>query len=1092
MPAAGRIIIHCILLSILLPIPSAAVEELGEKPFPKEYDFRYTDFEELVTDSTTFQIYTHPDIVGSVQATIDTTRDQLLVGAREQLWRFSLSDLSLEESLEWKSEDKESCVQRGQQESDCYNFIKILLVYQDDILVCGTNAFNPWCTWRAADNLTEVRETIPRAYGFCPFSPHHNSTGIITSQRDYISATSVDSAQRIPVIYRIYTHSNEKLRTQQNSKWLNEPDFVSAYEIGDFVYFFFREVATEYINCGKRIYARVARVCKSDKGGEMFFKDNWTTYLKARLNCSIPGEYPFYFDELQSTYLLKHNNESLLYGVFTTPDNALPGSAVCVFNMSSFTATFSGPFKYQESAKYAWERHSNKEPLLRCPDSSTMKRSFQLTEMVEDQNKYQMMDMAVQPHSQSPVLLGPSERWSHVVADTVVGKKGTYNVIFVATTSGVIRKMLNLPTEKEPCLIEEIKVTPNGDHKPVKQLRISKEHNALYVFTLKNVMRIPLYRCSRFSTESLCLNAMDPYCGWDSGKGKCSPAPNGDPTLSFWKQDVTSCPVHKHPVDGQWSTWSPWTSCSQSGNNPSSGNCLCRLRSCDSPPALYGGQPCQGSAVEVANCTIHGQWSDWTSWSKCSTTCGSGQQTRSRSCSNPPPMNGGDDCKPLSKDEEFKASVRPFCVGNPACPEPPVAGNWSVWTPWSDCTAKCNGGIQNRRRTCTNPLPQRGGLPCAGNTNEWRMCNSYKCKDQQKLTRWTPWSNINQTVSGHWEQRYRFVCTASVPDPNLIRSSHIKTHTRFCLKSDSSCYRPDKLEFNSSVDGDWSTWSTWSGCSADCGTGMQWRARSCDNPEPIGFGQDCQGLSSEFKTCNDQECIAAWGSWSDYSVCSVTCGQGSQTRFRSCSFPQAGFNGSVDVTCVGISEESVPCFQPVCNDTGLWDQWSYWSECNSDSIQFRHRTCREHLPDICRGSSVQAQKCFYLGEGRALKYTSMGYRRDYTLIHLTVIGCAAFFMGVVICVGIYICFHNWKSIRSYDIQKPAKGHVYDKPRFGSFASQLSLDFLTVNNKIYDSCTLSSRGTAVVKDSTFKKDKYRNFSDNMYATIRTNYSLRTEV
>lgn len=67
-------------------------------------------------------------------------------------------------------------------------------------------------------------------------------------------------------------------------------------------------------------------------------------------------------------------------------------------------------------------------------------------------------------------------RWSHVLADTVAGKTGTFNVIFVATTTGVIRKMLNLPTENEPCLIEEIKVTPNGDFKPIKQLRISKEH----------------------------------------------------------------------------------------------------------------------------------------------------------------------------------------------------------------------------------------------------------------------------------------------------------------------------------------------------------------------------------------------------------------------------------------------------------------------------------------------------------------------------------------------------------------------------------------------------------------------------------------
>lgn len=33
--------------------------------------------------------------------------------------------------------------------------------------------------------------------------------------------------------------------------FISEPDFVSAYEVDNFIYFFFREVATEYINCGK-------------------------------------------------------------------------------------------------------------------------------------------------------------------------------------------------------------------------------------------------------------------------------------------------------------------------------------------------------------------------------------------------------------------------------------------------------------------------------------------------------------------------------------------------------------------------------------------------------------------------------------------------------------------------------------------------------------------------------------------------------------------------------------------------------------------------------------------------------------------------
>ena len=29
------------------------------------------------------------------------------------------------------------------------------------------------------------------------------------------------------------------------------------------------------------------------------FKRRWTTYLKSRLNCSIPGDYPFYFNHLR-------------------------------------------------------------------------------------------------------------------------------------------------------------------------------------------------------------------------------------------------------------------------------------------------------------------------------------------------------------------------------------------------------------------------------------------------------------------------------------------------------------------------------------------------------------------------------------------------------------------------------------------------------------------------------------------------------------------------------------------------------------------------------------------------------------------------
>lgn len=67
----------------------------------------------------------------------------------------------------------------------------------------------------------------------------------------------------------------------------------------DYIFFFFRETAVEYMNCGKKMYSRVGRVCKHDKGGPHQFGDRWTSFLKSRLNCSVPGEYPFYFDEIR-------------------------------------------------------------------------------------------------------------------------------------------------------------------------------------------------------------------------------------------------------------------------------------------------------------------------------------------------------------------------------------------------------------------------------------------------------------------------------------------------------------------------------------------------------------------------------------------------------------------------------------------------------------------------------------------------------------------------------------------------------------------------------------------------------------------------
>ena len=58
---------------------------------------------------------------------------------------------------------------------------------------------------------------------------------------------------------------------------------------------------------------------------------------------------------------------------------------------------------------------------------------------------------------------------------------------------------------------------------------------------------------------------------------------------------------------------------------------------------------------------VDGGWSVWDSWSTCSVTCGGGLQDRSRSCTNPPPAYGGEECK--GDKQEIRSCNQQPCPG---------------------------------------------------------------------------------------------------------------------------------------------------------------------------------------------------------------------------------------------------------------------------------------------------------------------------------------------------------------------------------------------------------------------------------------------
>lgn len=60
---------------------------------------------------------------------------------------------------------------------------------------------------------------------------------------------------------------------------------------------------------------------------------------------------------------------------------------------------------------------------------------------------------------------------------------------------------------------------------------------------------------------------------------------------------------------------------------------------------------------------VDGNYSDWTAWSQCSSSCGSGSRYRTRSCTNPAPSFGGQPCYNIGGDEEVEACLQRDCPG---------------------------------------------------------------------------------------------------------------------------------------------------------------------------------------------------------------------------------------------------------------------------------------------------------------------------------------------------------------------------------------------------------------------------------------------
>jgi semaphorin 6 len=304
------------------------------------------------------------------------------------------------------------------------------------------------------------------------------------------------------------------------------------------------------------VYSRVGRVCKKDGGGPHTFRNKWTTFLKTRLNCSVPGVYPFYFDEIQSvTQVVGGGGADRIFGVFNTPENSVTASAVCSFSLADIRASFEADFKVQADANANWlpvtAAAFDRRPGACSKDS---------TDLPEDHLNFikenVLMDTAVPSTIRLPhyVRTSPQERLTTIAVDAGVattttgqedgsGRTIRADVLFVGTSRGRVLKLASLYVDglgHQTNLIEELQIFPyhvavnnilvvrteEGMNSTDEEQGSSKKAAAvgkIVVLSDHEVKSVRLQRCASLNVQSCaeCVGLQDPYCAWNLQSQRC-------------------------------------------------------------------------------------------------------------------------------------------------------------------------------------------------------------------------------------------------------------------------------------------------------------------------------------------------------------------------------------------------------------------------------------------------------------------------------------------------------------------------------------------------------------------------------------------
>uniref|UniRef100_A0A674ML26 Thrombospondin type-1 domain-containing protein 7A n=1 Tax=Takifugu rubripes TaxID=31033 RepID=A0A674ML26_TAKRU len=412
-----------------------------------------------------------------------------------------------------------------------------------------------------------------------------------------------------------------------------------------------------------------------------------------------------------------------------------------------------------------------------------------------------------------------------------------------------------------------------------------------------------------------------------------------DPTLctdTGYMVEVCHIPC---PLDCKLSDWSTWSGCSAS-----CGSGLQMRSKWLREKAFNGGRPCprldlKNQVYEAVPCHSDCSQYEWRveSWSICTINAvddlpACGEGVQSRKIRSVSQPAGGVDVS-LCDQEEMPSRAQVCFL---ACPKDCVT---SAWGPWSSCPLPCNYQTsRNRTRQILRPPASPQDPPCPDLVqSEPCVLNSTCFTHRYRVSDWSTCQLSEHATCGEGFRLRLLDCIRS--DGKIVDSQKCEQ-----LGLVNKWTLSESCVVDCPISCILSDWTPWTDCSRTCGTYSTRTRRILQ--EAHEEGRPCPSQLTQTKPCPIRPCYR-WllSDWSPCTLEGAQCGEGLHRRNLTCvvhwgDWPESAPQPVPEDLCGdrrlrAIQQEmEKPCFIPCPGDCHL-TVWSSWSTCQLTCLEGR-------------------------------------------------------------------------------------------------------------------------------------------------------------